>query len=190
MKRHRLAGGCGLAVLLFAQCQIHEPTAAAKARSAAAFATVYEVLQHPRCVNCHPAGDAPLVGDLREVHPQGVLRGPIGMGLFALTCPTCHQHQNTAGEHMPPGALRWRLPTRSMPLVFEGLSPAQLAQHLADPRQNGGRQPQELLQHVTADPLVLWGWTPGDGRAPVSVPHAQFVEAFRAWVDGGCQIPN
>jgi hypothetical protein len=124
------------------------------------------------------------------VHPQGVLRGPIGMGLFALTCPTCHQHQNTAGEHMPPGALRWRLPTRSMPLVFEGLSPAQLAQHLADPRQNGGRQPQELLQHVTADPLVLWGWNPGDGRAPVSVPHAQFVEAFRAWVDGGCQIPN
>jgi hypothetical protein len=37
---------------------------------------------------------------------------------------------------------------------------------------------------------VLWGWNPGDGRAPVSVPHAQFVEAFRAWVDGGCQIPN
>ena len=28
-----------------------------------AFQDVYEVLQHPRCLNCHPSGDAPLQTD-------------------------------------------------------------------------------------------------------------------------------
>jgi hypothetical protein len=47
-----------------------------------------------------------------------------------------------------------------------------------------------LLEHVDKDPLVLWGWAPGEGRAPVSVPHEEFVRAFKAWVDGGCKAPG
>ena len=97
---------------------------------------------------------------------------------------------NTPGANMPPGAPGWHLPARDMPLVFEGRSPAQLAQQLADPAQNGGKTMQQLLHHVTADPLVLWGWHPGDGRAPVSVPHATFVAKMQQWIDAGCPIPR
>ena len=39
-------------------------------RSAAMFTELSKVLTHPRCVNCHPAGDRPRQGD--EVAPAGV----------------------------------------------------------------------------------------------------------------------
>ena len=35
----------------------------AAGKAIAAFETVRTVLQSPRCVNCHPAGDVPLQGD-------------------------------------------------------------------------------------------------------------------------------
>ena len=47
----------------------------------AAFETVRAVLQHPRCQNCHPAGDAPLQGDEGRVHAMMVMRGPTGHGM-------------------------------------------------------------------------------------------------------------
>ena len=49
-----------------------------------AFIKAYSVLMHPRCMNCHPAGDAPLQGDDSHVHAMNVKRGPDGKGLYAL----------------------------------------------------------------------------------------------------------
>ena len=46
-----------------------------------------------------------------------------------------------------------------------------------------------MLEHVTNDKLVAWGWEPGVGRAPVDVPHAEFVAAFRTWMDAGAHCP-
>jgi hypothetical protein len=77
-----------------------------------------------------------------------------------------------------------------MPLVFEGRSPRELAQQLADRARNGGREPAQLLDHVAEDPLVLWGWAPGSGRTPVPIPHPEFVAAMRAWVEAGCPVPD
>jgi hypothetical protein len=191
--RPLLLPACALASLLFfSRCESPAPAAGAAVQldAGAAWSTVYKVLQHPRCLNCHPSGDAPLQGDDSHPHTQNVQRGPLGVGLFALRCNTCHQPQNVAGEHMPPGAPRWQLPTPGMPLVFQGRSSKALCQQLADPRRNGGKTPAQLLEHVERDPLVLWGWAPGDGRAPVSVPHTEFVRAFRTWVDGGCKYPG
>jgi hypothetical protein len=70
-------------------------------------------------------------------------------------------------------------------MVFAGLSSAALCEQLKDPKQNGSKDMAALVHHVSADPLVLWGWSPGFGRAPVPVPHAEFVRAFKAWVDAG-----
>jgi hypothetical protein len=46
-----------------------------------------------------------------------------------------------------------------------------------------------LLEHVDHDALVLWGWNPGQGRAPVPIAHADFVAAFKRWVDTGAPCP-
>ncbi len=187
------AGAFGFA-LLVTQCSSpkseSQPSSGGRAKSAAAWNTVYEVLQHPRCVNCHPAGDTPLVGDQGQPHPQNVQRGPDGNGLFGMRCSTCHQTGNLPGAHMPPGAPVWHLPHPAMPLVFEGRTPGELCRQLRDPAQNGNRSLAALLHHVESDPLVLWGWAPGDGRMPVSISHADFVAAMRAWIDGGCECPE
>ena len=180
-----------LVLLVCAQCETPAPAKAAGSGSTSAdWNTVYRVLQHPRCMNCHPAGDTPLVGDDSQPHPQNVQRGTLGVGLFAMRCNACHQTKNTEGPHLPPGAPRWQLPTKGMPLVFQGKSSQELCQQLRDPKRNGGKTPEQLLEHVEKDPLVLWGWAPGPGRAPVPVSHEEFVRAMKAWVAGGCKYPG
>src|SRR5947208_2831620 len=51
-----------------------------------AFLDAYKVFMHPRCMNCHPVGDAPLQGDDSHIHVQNVKRGPEGKGKYALKC--------------------------------------------------------------------------------------------------------
>jgi hypothetical protein len=159
-----------------------------RAQAVRAFETVREVLQHPRCQNCHIPGDAPLQFDQGLPHAMNVRRGHDGFGAVGMNCSGCHQAQNLPTEYgprAPPGAPNWHLPPEHMKMVFIGLSSAELCRVLKDPRRNGGKTPEQLVEHVTEDGLVLWGWEPGGQRAPVSVPHAQFVGAFMEWVSGG-----
>ena len=122
--------------------------------SRAAFLAAYPVFMHPRCMNCHPAGDAPLQGEDSHPHLQNVKRGPDGKGLYALKCGNCHQNQNLAGEGMPPGHPEWHLPPANMRMVFQGKTPAELARQLKDPKQNGGKTLEGILKHVSEDTLV------------------------------------
>src|ERR1700734_4171993 len=119
--------------------------------STKAFMSVYKVLMHPRCMNCHPSGDAPLQGDDSHVHVQNVKRGEDGKGKYALKCTNCHQDTNLAGENMPPGNPTWHLPRKDLPLVFQGKSTRELADQLKDPRRNGGKTFEQLLEHVAHD---------------------------------------
>src|SRR6188474_885955 len=95
--------------------------------SAEAFKEAYKVLMHPRCMNCHPSGDAPLQGDDSHIHTQNVTRGKEGKGVYAMKCSNCHQKENTPGLNMPPGDPDWHLPPANMKMVFQGKTPAQLA---------------------------------------------------------------
>jgi hypothetical protein len=81
------------------------------ARSAALFTEVAKVLQHPRCMNCHPAGDRPRQGDVRRLHQPPVTRGEDGFGLPGLRCPICHQQANF---DRTPGDPNWHLAPRDM----------------------------------------------------------------------------
>ena len=90
---------------------------------------------------------------------------------------------------MPPGAPNWHLPPPEHKMVFIGLSSGELCRVLKNQDENGGKDMAALLEHVRADKLVLWGWDPGVGRAPVDVPHDQFVAAFRRWADAGAPCP-
>jgi hypothetical protein len=158
----------------------------------AAFETVRQVFQHPRCQNCHIPGDAPLQFDDGRTHGQNVKRGLEGQGAAGLPCATCHQSRNppaSFGANMPPGAPNWHLPSSRTPMVFIRLTPAQLCATIKDPKATNGRDLPAMLEHVTQDELVGWGWNPGVGRAPVPVPRAELVAAFRTWMDAGAPCP-
>ena len=145
---------------------------------------------HPRCMNCHPAGDVPLQGDESRLHAQNVKRGKDGKGLYALKCANCHQETNLPGKNMPPGNPNWHLPPAKMPMVFQGKSPAELARQLKDPKQNGGKTLAEIIEHVSGDKLVLWGWEPGNGRTKPPLTHAEFAAKMREWANKGAAIPE
>jgi hypothetical protein len=155
----------------------------------AVFVEVYKVLMHPRCMNCHPSGDSPLQGDDSHVHMQNVKRGADGKGKYALKCANCHQDTNLGGANMPPGNANWHLPKKYMPLVFQGKSPRELADQLKDPKRNGGKTLEQLVEHVTNDKLVQWAWEPGDGRTKPPLSHEEFAKKFRGWVEKGAASP-
>jgi mono/diheme cytochrome c family protein len=155
-----------------------------------AFLQAYRVLMHPRCMNCHPIGDQPLQGDDSHIHTMNVKRGPDGKGLYAQKCSNCHQPQNTPGLHMPPGNPNWHLPPADMKMVFEGKTPRQLAAQLLNQNENGHKSIEQLIEHVTADKLVLGGWNPGDGRTLPPLTHAEFAKQFKLWIDKGAYLPD
>ncbi len=165
----------------------------ARAEAIAAFATVQKVLQHPRCQNCHIPGDAPLQFDAGLPHQMAIVRGENGMGAAGLPCSTCHDVVNppaSFGPHAPPGAPNWHLPPPEVKMVFINLSPAELCATIKDPQRNGGKDFDALIKHVAEDKLVLWGWSPGGERAPVSVPHDEFVARFKQWAAAGGPCPG
>src|SRR5256714_7102839 len=70
-------------------------------RSRALFVEAGRVLQHPRCLNCHPAGERPTQGNDGHPHSPLVVRGPDGKGAIGLRCTTCHQNANYDPSRVP-----------------------------------------------------------------------------------------
>jgi hypothetical protein len=111
-----------------------------------------------------------------------VRRGPDGEGVNAVECSTCHQGHNLVGLHMPPGAPDWHLPSAAMPMIWEGLTDRQLCELFKDPQRNGHRTPEQIAEHLHP-PLVLWGWSLGDGRTPVPIPQDEFFAKVQEWAE-------
>ena len=197
--RPRLRSAAGPAAVAFAVGAALFPAASpgaatvSKAEGVAAFEAVRAVLQHPRCQNCHIPGDAPLQFDAGLPHALGVVRGPEGRGAPGLPCATCHGAANppaSYGAQMPPGAPNWHLPPPERKMVFIGLPSGELCRRLKDQKENGGKDLAALLHHMRDDALVLWGWSPGVGRAPVSVPHEELVAKLEQWIAAGAPCPQ
>jgi hypothetical protein len=159
------------------------------AAAAAAFESMVPVLHHPRCMNCHSSGDFPRQGNDSHQHRMNVHRGPAGEGVAGMRCGTCHQDHNLTGQHMPPGAPDWHLPSPAMPMIWEGLSDTHLCELLKDPRQNGNRNVDEIVEHMNT-PLVLWGWNPGDGRTPIPTSQTKFLAKVTEWASKGAACPG
>lgn len=155
-----------------------------------AFLDVARVLQSPRCMNCHPSGDAPLQGEaIPKRHQMNITRASVEAGV---ACGTCHQERNSEAVGVkggPPGAPRWGLPAKEMPLVFQGLSATALCEQTKDPARNGHKDGRALLEHVEHDPLVLWGWAPGGNRSVPPLSHDAFVAAWKTWTASGFACP-
>jgi hypothetical protein len=156
-------------------------------RSAALFTEAAKVFTHPRCMNCHPAGDRPRQGDLRRPHQPPVFRGEDGFGLPALRCPVCHQQANVDAGRVP-GDPVWHLAPAEM--GWESKTVGQICAQIKDPERNGNRSLEEIVHHVGTDHLVGWAWAPGAGRQPAPGTQAQVGALLDEWVKSGAVCPN
>jgi hypothetical protein len=164
-------------------------SAAPAASDGALFVEFVSVLRHPRCMNCHSRGDFPRQGDDGHPHTMNVRRGPEGHGVTAEKCSTCHQDHNLADAHMPPGTPNWGLPRPTTPMIWEGLSDAQICRSIKDPKQNKNRNLDQLVEHLTEDKLVMWGWHPGEGRNPILMSREEFAAKVKRWQAAGAPCP-
>jgi len=157
-----------------------------QARSVALFEEAGKILQHARCMNCHPAGERPRQKDLRRLHEPLVVRGKDGHGAPGMACATCHGGANFNAARVP-GNPHWALAPASM--AWEGKTLGEICSQLQDPRRNGGRDIAAILKHVASDSLVLWAWQPGSGRTPAPGSNAEFVRLLTAWAETGAHCP-
>jgi hypothetical protein len=156
------------------------------ARSAALFTELGKVLTHPRCVNCHPAGDRPLQGEMGRLHQPPVQRGTDGHGLPAMRCSMCHQQANFDPARVP-GHAEWHLAPREM--AWERRTLGEICAQLKDPARNGGRSLADLVHHIGEDTLVGWAWMPGYGRQPAPGTQKEAGALVEAWVKTGAVCP-
>ena len=155
-------------------------------RSRALFVEMARVLTHPRCVNCHPAGDTPHQGMQLALHDPLVVRGPDDRGVPGMECTTCHQDRNQQLTRVP-GAPKWQLAPSTM--AWAGKSAAEICRQLKDPARNGGKTLDQIAEHSAHDDLVAWGWAPGADREPAPGTQEQFGALVREWVQTGAECP-
>lgn len=158
-----------------------------KKRSLALFQEVGKVLQHPRCLNCHPAGDRPTQTEAMRPHFPWVVRGEAGMGAPGLYCVTCHHSKNFDPANVP-GNPKWALAPIEM--AWQGKTLGEICTQIKDKNRNGGMGMPELIHHMAEDELVGWGWNPGGNRVPAPGTQKQFGELFSAWADAGAHCPT
>jgi hypothetical protein len=157
------------------------------ARSAAIFTELGKVLTHPRCLNCHPAGDRPRQGDMSRLHQPPVVRGADGFGLPAMRCPICHLQANFDPAGVPGNPI-WHLAPREM--GWEGRTLGEICAQIKDPARNGNRTLASLIEHIGEDHLVGWAWAPGYGRQPAPGTQKQAGALVEAWIETGAACPN
>jgi hypothetical protein len=156
-------------------------------RAVALFTEAGRVIQHPRCVNCHPAGDRPSQGMDSHTHRPMVVRGEDGMGAIGMRCTTCHGPANFDPGKVP-GHPQWHVAPIEM--AWLGKSLGEICEQIKDPSRNGGKSMAELVHHMAEDSLVGWGWHPGAGREPAPGTQKEFGALIQAWVDAGAACPK
>lgn len=162
-------------------------------RSIALFTEAGKVLQHPRCMNCHPVERRPTQGMDMHPHEPPVFGGEDGRGVPGFACSNCHGQSNVdvaaPGSQIRsiPGDPHWSLAPASM--GWQGLSLAEVCRQLKDRRRNGGRTLAQIHEHMAEDHLVGWAWHPGEGRLPAPGTQAQFDELIHAWIASGAACP-
>jgi hypothetical protein len=168
----------------------HRPSVAVdpnREASVTYFRQMATVLQHPRCLNCHPQGDRPTQGLDLHLHIMNVRRGADDHGAVGLRCAACHGSENNLVSGVP-GAPNWGLAPRSMGWV--GLSLRDLCLAVKDPKKNHGKTLEQLITHNAEEKLVSWAWHPGPGREPAPGTQAAFADYTRKWVETGAGCPS
>ena len=121
-----------------------------------------------------------------------VTRGPKDSGPAGLHCNACHQAKNYLPSGVP-GAPTWHLAPLSM--AWEGKSAGEICRQMLDSRRNGGKSLAQIVEHLTDDNLVAWGWAPGvdvrgKARTPVPIPKEEFNRIVKGWANAGAPCPD
>jgi hypothetical protein len=74
-------------------------------------------------------------------------------------------------------------------MIWEGLSDAEICRSMKQPKQNKNRNLAQLVEHLTEDKLVAWGWNPGEGRNPIPMSHEEFALKVKRWQAAGAACP-
>lgn len=157
-------------------------------RAVALFQEAGKVIQSPRCMNCHPAGERPTQTDRMRPHIPLVVRGDGGVGAAGgLACSTCHHQENFDAAGVP-GNPAWALAPAEM--AWQGKTLGQICTQIKDKDRNGGKDMAALVKHMSEDGLVGWGWHPGGNRTPAPGTQKQFGELIKAWADAGAACPK
>ena len=155
-------------------------------RSVALFEEAGRVLLHPRCVNCHPAGESPFQGEQVDPHEPWVRRGADGHGMVGMRGATCHTEANFDPGRVP-GAPHWHLAPIEM--AWQDKSLAEICAQIKDPERNGDRSLEAIVKHMHDDPLVGWAWEPGADREPAPGTQEAFAGLIASWVETGAVCP-
>jgi hypothetical protein len=155
-------------------------------RSRALFVEAGRVLQHPRCINCHPIGERPTQGEDKHPHSPLVVRGLDDKGATAMRCTTCHQSANFATSGVP-GHRQWHMAPREM--GWQGKTLAQICEQIKDPRRNGTKTLAQIHDHIARDSLVGWAWAPGANRESAPGTQEQLGTLIAAWIETGAACP-
>jgi len=155
-------------------------------RSRAMFQEAGKVIQHPRCMNCHPVGDRPTQGADMHPHLPMVVRGTDDHGAVAMQCSTCHQAANYEPSGVP-GHPLWHVAPKSM--AWQNQSLGAICEQIKDTRRNGGKSLAAIHEHMAHDSLVGWGWSPGGTREPAPGTQEQFGALIQAWIETGAACP-
>lgn len=162
------------------------------ARSVALFTEAARVIEHPRCLNCHPVDRVPTQGNDLHPHNPPIRADQEGHGPPGLPCNTCHQAQNVRTSTKPiesiPGHAHWMLAPPSM--RWQGLTTGEICQQIQDLARNGGRSLEKIHEHLATDTLVGWAWNPGPGRIPAPGTQRAFGELITAWIETGAACPK
>jgi len=138
--------------------------AAPEQRSVAYFVELGKVLTHPRCVNCHPAGDRPHQGDESRLHQPPVTRGVDGHGLAAMRCSICHQGANFDPGRVP-GHPEWHLAPREMAWRAKRSARSAFRSRIANVTAAGRWRISSTISAATP-------WSAGPGRPGLAaIPH-------------------
>ena len=65
---------------------------------------------------------------------------------------------------------------------------------MLNPKNNGGRNLEEIVEHLTEHELVLWAWEPGidaagNPREKPPVSKEEYIKAVKEWAEAGAVIP-
>ena len=160
-------------------------------RSKAIFEEVGKVLTHPRCMNCHPAGDHPLQGNDQHEHMPPIWRAETGHLKSLVPAVTPEKNMtllDAASYRSIPGHPRWGFAPLAM--AWQNKSLREICVQLKDVKLNGGRDLAALQEHIAKDDLVGWGWNPGAGREPAPGNQAAAGLLVQAWIDSGAECPG